>query len=63
MPANPAHFYKLGGPTSRKVADVFLSIAQYGVRVHTRTTVPHNAFYPGRKHTRRAGRSQAAGLG
>ena len=38
-------------------------ISKYGVRVHTRTTVPHSAFYPGRRHTRRAGRSQAAELG
>lgn len=63
MPANPAHFYKLGGPNTGKIAGDFSSIAQYGVRVYTRTTVPHSAFYPGRRHTRRAGRSQAAGLG
>lgn len=35
MPANPAHFYKLGGPNTRKVADGFLSIAPFCVRVHT----------------------------
>ena len=35
MLANPAHFYKLGGPNTRKVADGFLSIAPFCVRVHT----------------------------
>lgn len=35
MPANPAHVYKLGGPNTRKVADGFLSIAPFCVRVHT----------------------------